>query len=138
MTFIKKITRKNKNGTIKEYYAEVESIRIGNKVRHKYIRSLGSDPKQPGNFELEKVDFSYLALRLMQGELNSNDVFDMLEKSGHPVTRDSLEKIGIKYDFKKKTFFIYLFYQKKSKTSQQRDVKRVTKNSTPKKPSKEK
>ena len=37
----------------------------------------------------------------------------MLEGMGHPVTRDSLERIGINYDFGKKTFYIYLFYHVK-------------------------
>ena len=75
MSFIKKIIRKNKDGTTKEYYAEVESVRIGNKVRHRYIRSLGSDPKKPNKFPLEKMEFSNIALLLMQGELVPNDVF---------------------------------------------------------------
>jgi len=51
----------------------------------------------------------------MQGDLTQNKVFDMLEGMGHPVTRDSLERIGINYDFGKKTFCIYLFYPKNSK-----------------------
>ncbi|MBU4502323.1 MAG: hypothetical protein KKA79_07020 [Nanoarchaeota archaeon] len=137
MSFIKKITRKNKDGTTKEYYAEVESVRIGNKVRHRYIRSLGSNPNKPGNFPLERMQFSYLALRLMQGELTPKDVFDMLENMGHPFTRDTLEKMGIRYDFEKKTFSIYLFYHKKSKISLQKDVRSVRKKSTLKKQSKE-
>lgn len=41
----------------------------------------------------------------------------MLEGMGHPVTRDSLERIGINYDFGGKTFYIYLFYRKNSKKS---------------------
>jgi hypothetical protein len=41
MTYIRKFTRKNKDGTIRTYYGEVESIRVGNKVVQRYIRSLG-------------------------------------------------------------------------------------------------
>lgn len=116
MTFTRKIQRKNKDGTIKTYYAEVESVREGNKVIQRYIRSLGSDPNAPTNFTLEPVHFSYLALRLMQGNLTANDVFEMLEGMGKPVTKKALESIGIRYDFGKKTFYIYLYYMKNSKS----------------------
>ena len=90
MTFTRKIQRKNKDGTIKTYYAEVESIREGNKVIQRYIRSLGSDPNAPTNFLLEPMHFSYLALRLMQGSLTANDVFELLEGMGNPVTKNDL------------------------------------------------
>ncbi len=115
MTFIRKIQRKNKDGTIKTYYAEVESVREGNKVIQRYIRSLGSDPNAPTNFPLEPMHFSYLALRLMHGSLTANDVFEMLEGMGNPVTKNDLESIGIHYDFGKKTFSVYLYYPKNSK-----------------------
>jgi hypothetical protein len=36
--FIRKIKRKNKDGTVKTYFAEVESVREGKKVHQKYIR----------------------------------------------------------------------------------------------------
>lgn len=123
MSFIRKITNKNKDGTTRTYYAEVESIRIDNKVKQRYIRFLGRDPNKPNNFSLGRMEFSTLSLGLMHGELTANDVFDLLEQMGHPCTRDALEKIGIRYDFKKKTFSIYLYYQKKSKASQQKDAK---------------
>jgi len=79
MTYIRKFTRKNKDGTIRTYYGEVESIRVGDKVIQKYIRSLGADPNTPTNFLIESVHFSYLAVRLMQGDLTPNEVFEMLE-----------------------------------------------------------
>src|SRR4030065_636383 len=90
MTFIREVKRKNKDGTVKTYYAEVESVREGKKVHQKYIRSLGSDPTKPSNYLLEPVHFSYLALRLMQGNLSPNDVFEMLDGMGTPVTRNEL------------------------------------------------
>jgi len=116
MTFTRKIQRKNKDGTIKTYYAEVESVREGNKVIQRHIRSLGSDPNAPTNFPLEPMHFSYLALRIMQGSLTVNDVFELLEGMGNPVTKKDLESIGIHYDFGKKTFSIYLYYPKNSKS----------------------
>jgi len=102
MSYIRKIIRHNKNGEIKVYYAEVESVRVGRKVIQRHIRSLGINPPLPTNFPIGDVQFSYLAIRLMQGDLTPNEVFDMLEGMGHPVMRDSLERIGINYDFGKK------------------------------------
>lgn len=72
----------------------------------------------------------------MQGDLTPNEVFDMLENMGHPVIRDSLERIGINYNFEKKTFNIYLFYLKNSKKSTT-DAPSVKKDSTSKKQTKE-
>lgn len=115
MSYVRKFIRKNKSGETKTYYAEVESVRVGKKITQRYIRPLGTDPTTPTNFLIEPVHFSYLALRLMQGELSPNDVFEMLENMGQPVRKEALERIGIYYDFGKKTFFIYLFYPKKSK-----------------------
>ncbi len=115
MTYVRKFVRKNKNGEIKTYYAEVESVRVGKKVVQRYIRSLGTDPEHPTNFKIEHVHFGYLAVRLMQGDLTPNEVFELLEGMGQPVRKDQLERIGISYDFGKKTFFISLFYKMKPK-----------------------
>jgi hypothetical protein len=117
MSFIRKTIRHNKNGTTKVYFNEVESIRVGGKVIQRHIRSLGTDPSVPTNFPINDAQFSYLAVRLMQGNLTPTEIFDMLEDMGQPVLRDSLERIGITYDIGKKTFFIYLYYPKKSKKS---------------------
>ena len=108
MSFTRKINQRGKT-----YYAEVENVWINGKCVQKHIRSLGTDPEHPTNFQIEPVHFSYLAVRLMQGDLTPNEVFDLLENMGQPVRRETLERIGIYYDFGKKTFYIYLFYQKK-------------------------
>jgi len=113
MSFIRKIKQRGKI-----YYSEVENVWIDGKCVQKHIRSLGTDPKNPTNFKIEPVHFSYLAVRLMQGDLLPNEIFELLEGMGQPVRRDQLERIGIYYDFGKKTFSIYLFYRKKSKKSQ--------------------
>jgi hypothetical protein len=102
MTFTRAFKRKNKDGTIKTYYAEVKSVRINGKVVQKYIRPLGADPKHPTNIPLDSVHFSYLALRLMQDALTANDLFEMLETMGQPVIKEELERIGINYNFQKK------------------------------------
>ena len=115
MTYIRKIKRKNKDGTIKTYYAEVESVREGDKVVQRYIRSLGTDPEHPTNIPIEPTHFSYLSLRLMQGSLTPTDLFEMLENMGQPVKKEDLKRLGIHYDFEKKTYSISLSYQKNSK-----------------------
>jgi hypothetical protein len=117
MSYIRKNIRHNKNGETRVYYTEVESIRVGGKVIQRYIRSLGTDPSVPTNFSITDTQFSNLAIRLMQGNLSPNELFDIIEDMGQPVLRDSLERIGITYDFGKKTYFIYLFYPKNSKKS---------------------
>ena len=104
MSYIRKFKRKNKDGSIKTYYAEVEGIREGSKVRQRYIRGLGTDPNTLNNIPLEKVQFGYIATRLMQGDLSAGELFDMIEKMGNHVDRDDLERIGLYYNFKKTPF----------------------------------
>lgn len=89
MSFTRTFKRKNKNGTVRTYYAEVESVRVGDKVFQRYIRPLSIDPEHPKNIPIEPVRFSYLALRLMQDTLKPNDLFEMLEKIGQPVKKRS-------------------------------------------------
>ena len=123
MSFTRTFKRKNKDGTIKTYYAEVESVRVEGKVVQRYVRSLGTDPGHPNNIPLEPVHFSFLALKLMQEALTPNDLFEMLEKMGQPVKKEELERIGINYDFVKKTYSISLFYKKISRSRTATDVK---------------
>ena len=111
MGFIRQIKQRGKT-----YYAEVENHWIKGKSVQKHIRSLGTDPEHPTNIPIEPVHFSYLALRLMQEALTPNDLFDMLENMGQPIKKEDLVRIGINYDFEKKTYSISLFYQKKSRS----------------------
>jgi len=131
MSFIRKIKQRGKI-----YYAEVENIWIDGKCIQRHIRSIGTDPEHPTNFKIEPVHFGYLAVRLMQGDLLPNEVFELLDGMGQPVRRDQLERIGIYYDFEKKTFSIYLFYRKKSKKSQE-TVRNAGKNYAHKRPMEE-
>jgi hypothetical protein len=125
MSFVRTFKRKNKDGTVRTYYAEVESVRVGDKVVQKYVRPLGTDPEHPKNIPIEPVQFSYLALRLMQDALTPNDLFEMLEKMGQPVKKEDLERIGINYNFEKKLFSISLFYKKKSRSRIKTDAQDV-------------
>lgn len=127
MSFVRKIKQRGKT-----YYAEVENVWIDGKCVQKHIRSLGTNPDHPTNFKIQPVHFSYLAVRLMQGDLTPNDVFDLLEGMGEPVSKESLDRMGIFYDFGKKTFFISLFYKNRSRKSR-RDVGNVGKSSMSKK-----
>ncbi len=123
MGFIRKIKQHGKT-----YYAEVENQWINGKCVQRHIRSLGTDPEHPNNIPLEPVHFSYLALRLMQDALTPNDLFELLEKMGQPVKKDTLERIGINYDFEKKTYSISLFYKKISKSRIPIDARYAQKN----------
>ena len=111
MSFVRKIKRGNS-----VYYAEVENKRVNGKVVQRYIRYLGKDPNAPPKkAEINDVGFGYLATMLMQKALTANDVFEFLEDQGITVSREELAKIGLFYDFGKKTFSVYLSYQKTSK-----------------------
>lgn len=115
MSYIREFKRKNKDGSIKTYYAEVEGIRDGKKVTQRYIRGLGTDPKAPDNIPLEKVHFSFIATRLMQGDLSTSELFDMIEKMGNHMDRENLEKIGLYYNFKKNSFSLSLYRKRSGK-----------------------
>ena len=111
MTFIRKIKQRGKI-----YYAEVENQWIDGKCVQKHIRSLGTDPENPTNILIEPTHFSYLSLRLMQGSLTPNDLFEMLENMGQPVKKADLKRLGINYDFEKKTYSISLSYKNTPKS----------------------
>ena len=109
MSYLRKVVRKNKNGTVVTYYEEVESHRINGKVVQKHIRSLGRDKDNLASFPVERVQFGFIATRLMQGDLSTDELLDMIEKMGHRVDRENLERIGLYYNFKKNSFSLSLY-----------------------------
>ena len=117
MSFVREVVRKNKDGTVVKYYEEVESYRINGKVRQRHIRSLGRDKDKPDSFPLDLMHFGYIATRLIQGDLSPSELFDMIEKMGHHVSRENLERIGLNYNFKKNSFSLSL-YRKRSSEKQ--------------------
>ena len=131
MTFIRKFVRKNKDGTIKTYYAEVESRWVEGKIVQSYIRPLGTDPNAPNTIPIDGMHFSYIATRLMQGDLTANELIEMVEKMGHKVHLGDLEAVGIKYSFKKNSMTLSLFPVRQSKT--QKTARNAEQNSRQKK-----
>ena len=125
MSFIREVVRKNKNGTVVKYYEEVETYRIDGKVRQRHLRSLGRDKDRPSGILLERIQFGYIATRLMQGDLSPNELFDMIEKMGYHVDRENLEKIGLYYDFKKNSFSLSLYRKRSGK---EKDVSHAEKD----------
>ena len=121
MTFIRKIKKGDK-----VYYQEVENKWINGRTVQKHIRYIGKDRENPDRIPLEKVQFGYIATRLMQGDLSPNELFDMIERMGNHVNRENLEKIGLYYDFKKNSFSLSL-YRKRS-YGNRKDVKNAEKD----------
>ena len=136
MTFIRKFVRKNKDGTIKTYYAEVESRWVDGKIVQSYIRPLGTDPNAPNTIPIDGMHFGYIATRLMQGDLTANELIEMVEKMGHKVHVGDLEAVGIKYNFKKNNMTLSLFPVRQSRT--QNTVQNAGQSSRQKRRTKEK
>ena len=114
MSYTRKFVRKNKNGSVKTYYAEVESLWVNGKAVQRYIRPLGKDPEKPNTIQIGAVHFGFIATRLMQGDLTANELLDMLEGMGHRVPREDLEAVGIRYSFKKNSITLSLYHARKS------------------------
>ncbi|EQD59745.1 hypothetical protein B1B_08069, partial [mine drainage metagenome] len=89
MTFIRKIKRGDKI-----YYQEVENKWVNGKTVQKHIRYIGKNKDSSDHIPLEKVQFGYIATRLMQGDLSTDELFDMIERMGNHVDREDLERIG--------------------------------------------
>ena len=109
MSFIRAIKKGDKI-----YYQEVENKWIDGKTVQKHIRYIGRDRERPDHIPFEKVQFGYIATRLMQGDLSPNELFDMIEKMGHHVSRENLERIGLYYNFKKNSFSLSLYRKRSS------------------------
>ena len=109
MSFIRAIKKGDKT-----YYQEVENKWINGKTVQKHIRYVGVDKESPDHIPLEKVQFGYIATRLMQGDLSPNELLDMIEKMGHRVSRENLERIGLYYSFKKNSFSLSLYRKRSS------------------------
>ena len=109
MTFIRAI---KKGGHT--YYQEVENRWINGKTVQKHIRYVGKDKDRPSAIPLKRVQFGFIATRLMQGDLSPNELPDMIEKMGHRVSRENLERIGLYYSFKKNSFSLSLYRKRSS------------------------
>ena len=89
--FLKKINKKNKNSDkVYTYYRLVHSYKIGNKIRHRTVMSLGSLP------DISKENHKELADRieeLITG--NSNQLFadNQRSKEIEPIAQKFADKI---------------------------------------------
>jgi hypothetical protein len=86
------------------YYYEVENKRVDGKVVQEYIRYIGKNKNSPSGIPLQRAQFSYIATRLMQGDFSANELMDVIERMGHRVNREDMERIGLFYDIKKTPF----------------------------------
>lgn len=124
MTFVRKI----KIGK-RIYYAEVKNERVGKKVIQHHIRYLGTDPDAPKRkFEIEKMHFGYIAQLILANALTPQDIFQMLKNKGEVVTEMALEKLGIEYQFAKKTISITP-YPKSEKKTRKKSAENAERNS---------
>ena len=99
MSFKRKIKRGDRI-----YYDEVESVMVNGKVVQKHLRCIGTNPDKPTSFPIDNLHFGCIAMRLMQSDLSSNEILDMIEKVWYRVLRDDLEVCGIWYRFKKRYY----------------------------------
>ena len=109
----------------KIYYSEVENRKVNGKVVQKHIRYIGKDKVKPSSIPLERVQFGYIATRLMQGDLSTDELLNMIEKMGNHVDGKDLERIGLYYNFKKNTFSLSLYRKGSGK---QKDAKHAEKD----------
>ena len=75
MSFKRKIKRGDRI-----YYDEVENVMVSGKVVQKHLRCIGTNPDKPTSFPIDHLHFGCIAMRLMQGDLSSNEILDMIEK----------------------------------------------------------
>ena len=113
-TFIRKIKQGNKIR-----YAEVWNERDGKKVIQHHVRYLGSDPDnlpEPSSFEIENLQFGYLAQLILNDSLSANDIYLMLDGMGKSIERKEIKQIVIRYKLDEKKTHLQLIFLKKRQT----------------------
>jgi hypothetical protein len=101
MSHTRKFLRKNKDGSTKTYYADVDFPWVYGRVVQRYIRPVGTDSEKPSTIQMEPLHLGFIATKLMQGDLTPDELLDMLEGMGRKVLREELEAVGIRYSFKR-------------------------------------
>jgi hypothetical protein len=117
MTEHKTFTRKIKQGD-KIRYAEVWNERQGNKIIQHHVRYLGSDPDnlpEPTSFEIEKLQFGYLAQLILSDSFSANDIYTMLAGMGKSIERKEIKQIIFRYKLDEKKTQLQLIFVKKRK-----------------------
>jgi hypothetical protein len=118
MTEHKTFIRKIKQGD-KIRYAEVWNEREGKKIIQHHVRYLGSDPDnlpEPSSFEIEKLQFGYLAQLILSDSLSANDIYLMLDGMGKSIERKEIKQIIIRHKLDEKKTQLQLIFLKKRKT----------------------
>ncbi len=118
MTEHKTFIRKIKQGD-KIRYAEVWNEREGKKIIQHHVRYLGSDPDnlpEPSSFEIEKLQFGYLAQLILSDSLSANDVYLMLDGMGKSIERKEIKQIILRYKLDEKKTQLQLIFLKKRNT----------------------
>jgi hypothetical protein len=118
MTEHKTFIRKIKQGD-KIRYAEVWNERQGKKIIQHHVRYLGSDPDnlpELSSFEIEKLQFGYLAQLILSDSLSANDIYLMLDGMGKSIERKEIKQIILRYKLDEKKTQLQLIFQKKRKT----------------------
>lgn len=118
MTEHKTFIRKIKQGD-KIRYAEVWNEREGKKIIQHHVRYLGSDPDnlpEPSSFEIEKLQFGYLAQLILSDSLSANDIYLMLDGMGKSIERKEIKQIIIRHKLDEKKTQLQLIFLKIRKT----------------------
>lgn len=81
MSFVRAIQRRLKDGTIRKYYARIETYREGGKVRQRVIEYLGTSP-HARTLHLDPRLAANVALALIEGQPPASLVADRLRRLG--------------------------------------------------------
>jgi hypothetical protein len=96
MSFIRKKTRKGKDGATKDYYYLVENLYEDGKVRQKVIKYLGTSPNRR-EIPIDPSLAGQVASTLMSGKLKPAEMKDAVEKMGISLGPGKLKSISLRF-----------------------------------------
>ena len=97
MSFIRKKTRKGKDGGKLEYYSLVENRWENGKVRQKVLKYLGTSPNTM-ELPLDPKIAGQVAQILMTKKLSQTELKETLEKLGVHFGPGNIKKLSLVYD----------------------------------------
>lgn len=108
MSFIRTHQRHLKDGSLRIYYEEVESVREEGKVHQRSIRFLGTSPLDP--IPIPPAQMALFATQLATGTVTAEDVFRFVrEGTGVELPPTPLRALDIRYDLEKKLSELRLY-----------------------------